>query len=302
MGKSVAMADAPSSIAGWARSAPVVAWLAAGVFTWLAVADSLADRSGSATWPVAVVGVVVWATVFVAVLVPSTASLTVARWFAPLSVAAAIGALAAGAAPALGVLAVMTSLVAVAVLATAEVGRAFAQASAYGEEDRFPLRLPAAFVLPLALLWLAWAALVVGGVMALAAAVWWLGALLAVVAAGATWLLLPRVHRLSKRWLVVVPAGVVVHDPVVLGETLMVTRANLRRVGLALDGTEAADLTGPTGGHAIEVAVGEMVTALLPPSSANPGGRAMHVQSFLVAPSRPGQALAAAAARRHPVG
>jgi hypothetical protein len=89
-----------------------------------------------------------------------------------------------------------------------------------------------------------------------------------------------------------------VHDPIVLAETLMVTSANLQSIDLALAGTEAADLTGPSGGHALEVTVREMVTALLPATRQHPTGRALHVQAFLVAPSRPGRALAAATRRR----
>jgi hypothetical protein len=100
-------------------------------------------------------------------------------------------------------------------------------------------------------------------------------------------------QRLSNRWLVLVPAGVVVHDPLVLGETLMVQRNNLRSSSLALAGTEAADLTGPAAGVAIEVTVHEMVTAVFPASAEHPTGRAVHMSAFLVSPSRPGRALRA---------
>ena len=130
-----------------------------------------------------------------------------------------------------------------------------------------------------------------------AAAVWhhsWLvAAALAVVSGGLKLLVLSRMQRLSNRWLVVVPAGLVVHDPLVLGETLMVQRNNVRSVALALEDTEAADLTGPAAGTAIEVVLHEMVTAVFPSSAAHPTGRAVHMASFLVSPSRPGRALRA---------
>src|SRR6185295_5972803 len=97
-----------------------------------------------------------------------------------------------------------------------------------------------------------WVAGVLCAPLLLAAGQWALGVIAAIVAAALTWLLLPRFNALSRRWFVVVPAGVVVHDQVVLSETVMVTRANLAGVELALEGTGAADFTGPAGGHAVE--------------------------------------------------
>jgi hypothetical protein len=95
---------------------------------------------------------------------------------------------------------------------------------------------------------------------------------------------------------------VVVHDSLVLGETLMVHRPNVASARLAVAGTEAADLSGPAAGHAVEVAVREPVLALLPASAAHPTGRAIHMRAFLVAPTRPGRALRAMASSRLPVG
>ena len=69
-------------------------------------------------------------------------------------------------------------------------------------------------------------------------------------------------HRFALRWLVLVPAGVVVHDPVVLGETLMVLRPAVAGARLAPADTGAADLTGPAAGFAIEVSVHEAATVL----------------------------------------
>jgi hypothetical protein len=286
----------------WARWAPAGTWLVVGVSGWWALATALEGRSASAVWALGVLVSATWVGVFVATLVPSSVSLTVVRWVSPLAPLVAIDALIASADAAAGAVAVAVGVAHCALVATAEVGRAYVQTSAYGDEDRFPLRLPAKFALPLVVTWVVWGALVAVAVYSLADGAVWLGIVLTVVVAAVSLALLPRFHRLSKRWLVVLPGGVVLHDPVVLGETLMVTRANLAGMRLALADTEAADLTGPAAGHAVEVTVKEMVTALVPPSREHPNGRAMHVQSFLAAPTRPGQALATAAARRHPVG
>jgi hypothetical protein len=84
------------------------------------------------------------------------------------------------------------------------------------------------------------------------------------------------------------------HDQVVLAETLMVPQADIEAVELALVGTAAADLTGPASGHAIEIGMRSMVTAVLAPTKDAPRGTALHVRSFIVAPTRPGMLLRAA--------
>jgi len=112
----------------------------------------------------------------------------------------------------------------------------------------------------------------------------------------------PRWHRASRRWLVLVPAGLVIHDHVVLAETLLLRRQNVASLGLALAGTEAFDLTGPAPGHAIEIRTTESVTVLLGSPFGERAGSAVHLTGCLVAPTRPGHVLAAATGRRLPVG
>ena len=98
-----------------------------------------------------------------------------------------------------------------------------------------------------------------------------------------------------------VPAGLVIHDHLVLAETAMFPQRSIGHLGLALAGTEAADLTGPAAGNAIEIGFTDLPTVVLAGTRAKPAGTALHVRSVLVAPSRPGRALTAAATRL-PVG
>jgi hypothetical protein len=99
-----------------------------------------------------------------------------------------------------------------------------------------------------------------------------------------------------------VPAGLALHDPVVLGETLMLRRSEIASIRLAPVDTNAADLTGPTTGNAIEVGAAVAVTALLAPTRQQSRGRAIHLTAFLASPTRPGRALLAARKRGLPVG
>ncbi len=280
-----------------ASSSPLVRWGVTAAWVLLGGAMVVASRSaleGRSDVAAVVVGVVLWSmwgVGLVAVLVPSTVSLTALRMMTPMSIVAGVASMAFG-----GSVAVCTAAVAVAgaatvVVCSAPVGELFVQASAYGHERRLPLRLPAALLAPLAVVWLVWAALWCAAVLLLGGQRWFIGGVVAAAAIAATWFAGVRLHRFSQRWLVVVPAGVVVHDQVALMETLMVTKPIVHSVGLALADTEAADLTGPAAGHVLQVTLKEMTTVLLPPARRKGQPKAIHVRSFLVAPSRPGRAL-----------
>lgn len=239
--------------------------------------------------------------VLVALVARGTAALTAVRMVCPGAAAAAVVAWAAHGDVLPSAAALSAALLATALAFSAESGEAMVQGGAYGNEQRFPLRAPAPLLLPMAVSWLVWCAAVLGAVLAwCASSVVW-GIVLTLLAAALSWLLSQRFHRMSRRWLVLVPAGVVVHDAHVLGETLMVQRSNVSLARLALADTEAADLTGPAAGHAVEVTVRDMVLAVLPSTAEHPTGRALHVASFLVCPTRPGRALRAMADAKIPV-
>lgn len=241
------------------------------------------------------------ALVLIALVARGAAALTVVRMVCPATVVATVVAWAAHGEAIPCALATAAAVLATGLAFSGEVGEAMVQGGAYGAEQRFPLRAPAQLLLPMAVFWALWCAAVVGAVCAFStrSIVW--GVVFALAAAALSWLLGMRFHRLSRRWLVLVPAGLVVHDHMTLGETLMVQRPNVALARLALADTQAADLTGPAAGHAVEVTVREMVLAVLPSTRENPKGKALHVASFLVAPSRPGRALTAMAATKLPV-
>ena len=237
----------------------------------------------------------------VCLVAPSTWGLTVLRMVAPAVVIAAVLAWVQRDSVALGGASLAIAVLVALVTASGEVGEAMVQGNAYGSEHRFPLRPPAAMLLPMALSWVVWCGLSLGAVTLLVQRQWVVGIALGVAALALTWFLGRRFHRFAARWLVLLPGSVVLHDGMVLGETLMVQRSNVAGARLALADTEAADLTGPAGGHALEVAVREMVLAVFAATPNEPKGRAIHLQSFLVAPTRPGRALTAMADAKLPM-
>lgn len=277
-------------------------WLLRGV--WIALGPLGAVTVGRAVatpWVTLVAWWIGFSGVLLALAVPAAAGLTATRLVAPLTVPAVTVAAVAGAPVAASGVALGLAVAATALTLTGEVGDAFVQGSAYGDEQRFLLRAPAALAIAVTIGWLVWAAALIGGI-GLAAARRWPWALATLgVAALVAWPCVRALQRLSRRWLVLVPAGVVLHDHVVLGETLMVPRAGVRHIGLAPADSGAADLTGPASGFAVQIEVDEPVLVRFAATRTETRGRAIHAAAFLAAPVRPGRALSAFA-RRLPVG
>lgn len=273
---------------------PRITWAAVAVAGAWSIGDALDGRSAALRTTVAIGAWLLWGIGVVALVVPSTLGLTVLRMLSALTCGIAGVSWIGGASPTSGAIFLACSVLSALLIGGADFGQRCAQASAYGDEHRFMLRPPAAFIPPVALVGLVWIAVVLAAPLLLASGRWALGSIAAVAAALLTWLLVPRFNALSGRWLVFVPAGLVLHDLVVLGETLMVPQADIEAIELALASTEAADLTGPASGHAVEIGMRSMVTALLAPTKAAPRGTALHVRSFIIAPTRPGLVLRAA--------
>ena len=278
-----------------------VTWIAAAAVGWPAVSSAVSDRS-DAVEAVATAGAVVgWVVGVGAMAVPATLSLTATRVIVPLAPIVGLTTLLAGGDTADGLELIIVGALAALVAMSGELGKLFVQASSYGDEERHPLRPPLGFACAALLAWVVWAGMLMAGPLLLAAQVWIPGAIVTAFAVVATLVLPRRWHQLSRRWLVLVPAGLALHDPIVLGETLMLRRSEITRIRLAPVDTDATDLTGPTTGNAIEVGTAVAATALLAPTRQQPRGRAIHLTAFLVSPTRPGRALLAARKRNLPV-
>jgi len=251
---------------------------------------------------VAVTAWAIWAAVLLAAFVPSTVSLTAARMMVPLQLITVAVCATAGVTAVWLTTAAGASVIALLVWFSGETGVAFAQGSAYGAEQRFPLKAPVPLLIPMLVSWLVTAAAASSAIVLLANRIWIVGAVLLGIALTASRFVAPRFHQLARRWLVVVPVGLVVHDPMMLTENALFRSAQLAAVHLAPADTEAADLTGGTAGVVVEIVLHQMDTIVKTGTRDNPTGTALHVLSILVSPTRPGKALQAAAARRIPVG
>jgi hypothetical protein len=273
----------------WAARA---VWAAVGMLApWDTVADgrTAAVSAVLRTW-----GWTSWLAVMVALFVPAALSLTAVRTLAP---AVAVTAYFMG-----NPVWAFPAVVMLRVLLSRDVADVLVQGSAYGAETRFALRTPVPYLAPAVLVWSALVATTVGGSLLLAAGNPAAG--IPVTAAGAllAWKVPVRLHRLSRRWLVVVPAGLVVHDHLVLGETMMVRRDHLGAVTLQESPGDEADLTGAVPGRRVRIVMTQPDKIILAPITMRTLGttEALHVVSFAVAPLRAAAAASAVGAAFSP--
>lgn len=274
------------------RFQSVLSWLArvGWVVTAIAVSQAMNPLDSGVTATLALW--ILWIVGAVAVFVGSPLTLTLARTSLPLGPVSATAVLIAGGDVVLGTIGLVAGVIAAFAMFSAELGQRWVQFAAYGSEQRFPLRPPLGYVILAVFLWILMAACGISTMIAAERAQWVAAVGLGVGAIAIGVLGSTRWHRLSCRWLVFVPAGVVIHDSLVLLETAMWRSHVVSGIELASVATEAADLTGPATGPALEIALRSSETVIMSAGRSVPEGRAIHLTAALVAPSRPGAALA----------
>jgi hypothetical protein len=263
----------------------LAAWIVLGIFVpWHTAGEGASDAVSLA---LVVWGWLLWMSVAIALLVPSPLSATVVHAISPLAVV--IAALAVDA-PSL-----FASLVALIVLRSAVLMDYMVQGGAYGQEQRFALRTPVPFMAPALLAWALLMVSVFGATFFLATQQWWIGTPLCALAVVALRVIPQRLHRLSRRWLVVVPSGVVVHDHLVLAETVMSPRNKIASVSVAETQSDSADFTGGVLGPRLNIELREPDKIVLSKITARTlkTAEALHVRSFHIAPRRINAARAA---------
>lgn len=242
-----------------------ITWLIAPLTIGAALSQVLESEASTPALVVEVALWMGWFVVFMATLTPSPRSLTAARVMGPASFGACLLAGLAGHWTGTTILGLGWAALFTAVVYLPTFGDVMVNGSAYGSERRMTLR-PPAFVLlgPAQVAWLlifgglvGWAALLLAGRYVLAG--------LAVLVGGvAVWAGSRVLHQLARRWVVFVPAGFVIHDPLQLVDAVLLRRNQVTRLGPALDGppadaddTHVQDLSGGAMGLALEVALKE---------------------------------------------
>lgn len=278
------------------------AWLLLPFTAGAAVASALEERSSAVGLTAAALAWALWAVTLLATYLAHPLALTALRLGAPTVVAGTVAAIVVGRPGAL----VLFAAIAVAfgagglALSAATTDRCVDGAS-YGPERRLALRVPLPLLLgPLPLAW----AVAVGGVavgpLLLAARQWVPGGLVTVAGAAGAVVAVRAVHGLADRFVVLVPAGFVLHDRAALQEPVLFTRAAVASLGPALADTTATDLTMRAAGLVLEVRLAEPLG--VPVRTGRQTSEVRTVEAVLFSPVQPGRLLAAAAAHRLPVG
>ena len=205
-------------------------WVLLPVSAGGALGDAL---SGWSTAPARVAAVLLWAAWAVglmALLAPRLWGLTALRIVAPAAIVMACAAAASTSASS-AALAITSCVVAAAFALSTRVAQEAGNSLAYGDEVRFPLRVPTPLLLgpvPLAV------ALVISGVTAgpllIADDRVVVGIIVTVIGVPIAYALVRSLHALGSRWLVIVPAGMVVADPFTLTEPVLMRRENITRL------------------------------------------------------------------------
>jgi len=255
-----------------------------------------------------------WAGGLVAALVPSTVSLTALRILAPASLAATCWAVLAapGRSDTAASLALAATSLAAVVALSAFVGDRFINGSSYGDERRMPLRSPGPLLLgPIQLAWAVVVAGICAGPLLLAAHLWIIGGVLLVIGWAAAAVGVRALHGLSQRWLVFVPAGVVVVDRMVLTDALLVQRQRVAAIRIVQPAAVSAvvtetdtdadtDLTSGALGPRLRISLStpELIVPAASRLRRSEPIEPYEVSAVLVVPSRPGWALSEARSRR----
>lgn len=279
-----------------------IAWIVLALVGQEAVADALRGRSTAVSAVVWALLGLLWTGGLVALLLPRTTSLTAVRVVVPGGLAAAVAAAVAGSSTDwTDLVAVTAAALAVAATLAPWFTAAWVDGSSYGSERRLPLQTPplfAALVVPLT--WLAVAASIVSGPLLLAARQWVPGVAALAVGGLVAWRGVQSLHQLARRWVVLVPNGLVLHDPLTLPEPHLFLRTSIAELRPASAGTDALDLTAGASGLALELTMNEPVDLLV----RGEGRETSTIQrsELLFTPARPARFLAEARSHRIPVG
>lgn len=282
-------------------------WVVLPVAAGPALGAALDGRNDTVALVASVILWLGWAAVLVASLVPSTVGLTVLRMLAPAAGVATAWAVVAGTDADFGevgvgdVVGLVVTAAAAVVAMAPSVGDAFVDGSSYGPERRFALRVPAPVLLgPLELTWAIALAGVLTGPLLLAAEQWVAGVAALLVGLPLAFWAVRSLHALSRRWLVFVPGGLVIHDPLTVTESVLMPKTMVAHLGPAPADTDAYDLTQRAAGLALQVDLTEPLPVSLYRPRAERAETAT-VERLLFTPTRPAHVLDAAEERRLPV-
>jgi hypothetical protein len=129
---------------------------------------------------------------------------------------------------------------------------------------------------------------------------WILGVIAMALGAGALAVGLRALNQMSQRWVIFVPTGMVIHDLTMMTEPVLFRRTAIERLGAAIAGSPARDLSNTAAGLLLECELTDPAPLGLRDGGGRSGATLTDVRRFLFCPSRPGDLLDEAERRNIP--
>lgn len=279
-----------------------VGWVTLPITAGPALSTGLNDWADGPRTMAAVLCWAAWGVGLLGTLAPRPLALTALRAVAPAAVIVAVLIAVGGTASTLArVGAIAATLITAALAADTEIAVAAANSVAYGDERRYPLRTPPALFLgplPAARL-LAVGGAAAGPLLLADGRVLW-GVVALVLGLPVAALAARALHGLSRRWLVLVPAGVVVVDSMALADNVLFPREHVR----ALRAFSSDEPPGDALDLRLGATLGSVLLRFDEPAEltravrARRGGDTVDAPGLVVAVARRAEVLADAARRR----
>ncbi len=277
------------------------AWFSLAFTVSSVVADALRSWSAAPTAVVAVLLYGAWAIGLVALLVPRPLSFSVLRIIGPAAPAAVIATRWTVAGPSIGavwILVLVQAVVACVLVLSAPIADACAQSQAYGTEVRRALRTPPLLCVVLALAWCLIALACTAGPLALANGHTTTGVVECVIALPVLVVLARSVHSLSRRFCVFVPAGIVVSDPLVLVDPVLLVREKVLLIGPAAPKPAPQSIDTRLGAYVGGLAIALVESGTFTLRSGRNATRSVDAAAVVFTPLRAAEVLALAASHR----
>lgn len=266
-----------------------------------ALSDAIAEWGDGPRMTAAVLGWAVWVVGLVGVLRPSPVGLTIARTGASLAVTVAAVAAFGDVTTATAALGLAGSALTLAVMAQPGFADRCLDAASYGDERRFCLRMPPALMLgPVPVAVLVVGAGIATGPLLLADRQWLVGSTVTLAGATLAFGAMRSLHSLANRFVVLVPNGLVIHDPSGLGDTTLFLRQVILRLGPADPHDTGTDLRAGAVAGSLRLELREPLR--LVKSTGRGRGTVIETDRILFTPTLAGKLLARAGERKITVG
>ena len=265
--------------------------------------DALSTRSAAVRLTAIALAWAWWGLGLLSTLVPHPIGLVVVRVGTPLALSAAVWATTTGEpSSVVSGFGLAVSAVICALSFSSNTGHLYVNGPAYPNERRYLLRPPALLLLgPIPLAGAVAGVGTVLGPLLVASREWVVGGFALTIGVVAVLVAARALYVLTRRFLVFVPAGFVVHDFESLRDPVLFKRQMIEGIRAAAADSDSLDLTAKAPGLAIEVMLREKVEITKVRNSRDTG-EVGKTARFLVVPSMPGRFLAAAIKRRYPTG